>query len=217
MKTITFTVLSFLCFSAQARDLIFEGEIRAANILPIEMIISCDWSSGEKREGRFLYKNTVKEIGLSGFVTGSNDDEGSYLILGERSDGNVDGVFALKWEAGSNILGKWTDFESIYPVILFPVKYRIFESDASYSAHEFRLDAVAYSYENSNLYLSFGGNKEIPVGTIPNCDHDGNVEYAWLEMQSDETYDFTIREVFTGIPGERLREFKFDKNGRRIK
>jgi hypothetical protein len=114
-------------------------------------------------------------------------------------------------------LGKWTDFESIYPVILFPVKYRIFESDASYSAHEFRLDAVAYSYENSNLYLSFGGNKEIPVGTIPNCDHDGNVEYAWLEMQSDETYDFTIREVFTGIPGERLREFKFDKNGRRIK
>ena len=99
----------------------------------------------------------------------------------------------------------------------FPVKYRVFESDASYSAHEFRLDAVAYSYENSNLYLSFGGNKEIPVGTISNCDHDGNVEYAWLGMQSDGTYNFTIREVFTGIPGERFREFKFDKNGRRIK
>ena len=193
----------------------FEGIITTSKDLPIRVMINCDRDSDVEIQGLYQYQSVGTDISLTGQFLAAKEEGDGYLMLGERNDSNITGVFALTWRQGLSpyLDGTWTNFKNTYSAVLKPIPRRVFQ-DGEYSTRDFTLDALPYSHEESNLLLSFGEFKNIPVGTEPNCTNEGGVEYAWLNAEDDGSYSFRIREVFTGIPGERFRDYTISSTGK---
>ena len=187
--------LIYLSSLVQANDIAFKGHMNVGKPLNISMAISCDLyrDEHEARFGLYLYEHIGKKIELNGFIPHEKS-----IYLQEKSEGSVTGVFNLEW-VEDRLKGYWTNFEERYEVSLEPTPVTILSEGPPYSTTNFTLYAVATSFYQSDLYISFDGRNMVSVGeTTANCSRDYQVEMAWLEVKADGGFDVTLRKSFTG-------------------
>jgi hypothetical protein len=211
------SILFFLLLSnsAMAGSIAFKGEMDTGKELKIDLEISCNEleEEGEVRTGVYMYEHIGKGIPLTGFLPNElAESEATSIYLEEKDSDRVSGIFILEWNQ-NNLQGYWTNFKKKYAVTLQPGEVLHFYGNGDYSSTEFSLFSVAKNFYYSDLYLSFGKYSGLPVGWVPNCYRDGQVEMAWLQIHEDESFTLEIREEFWGSDGERYSTYKFDKNG----